>query len=516
MSDKSFYKNKIFNPEKNLHWAGFHTTDGLYSLSKFNDLFAKREGSYGKISYFHRTLEYFSRYSQQELNEFQRQYLNLINHDQFACIYPAFMDEEEMLFLREEGSKFFQSAVLFTKDLASNSGTVPKFLTYLKAKNPQKIDLLNQVLSTSLYNYSFFNKNIDYAKISNQAPLYADCGIDFMYNGGDWILAELQFSYQSYPQNLHTLYKGLQKLFPELLENTTFSSYPDRRLKQLRKTIENIAEYKGQNIAEVKKIILDAWTATKHPTRNYKKLATQLDAEFYLFDEFITYRKSKNYKDIRRDTETLFMFNQPLLYFLDSDSFFEPILCERLEEYNNLCLTGLYEDYIKQRAFLANPPLIDILNDKAIYGLLPDMVEYYLEEKVDIPVSVPTPVWSLEDPLNPDQVVLTGLRKDKDRYVLCHRYLEAGDGIRVGKSLSVDEWNQFIETYVLEKPYLYVVRDLFFMDPDTTFRLYTCGNVGADGKFQSIETSDALLGRINPTGTLLEQSYFFLCASTIR
>jgi uncharacterized circularly permuted ATP-grasp superfamily protein len=205
------------------------------------------------------------------------------------------------------------------------------------------------------------------------------------------------------------------------------------------------------------------------------------------------------------------MFNQTLSWFFEKNKFFEPIQNERLEVYETISLPGAWQDYLNHKLFLANPPVIDVLNDKAIYGFLPALAEFYFGFKSDIDVSHPVPVWSAADPLQIDAIILDYLLKNKDACVLCHRYLEAGDGIRVGYGTSQEDWVAFIERYVREKPYLFIYRDFFKMDPDTTFRLYASGNLAFTDAPASVETSDALLGRLNHSGSLLQQSHFFVC-----
>jgi hypothetical protein len=409
--------------------------------------------------------------------------------------------------MKSQTELVFHAAILFAKDIAAGGGKTDLFRNHLSKKWSFEVECFDSVIATSLYNYGRFAEKEQAAKYAARASdpnLYAECGIDLMYGEQGWLLAELQFSYQSYPQNLQTLFRGVKKACPELMEASKESTYPQRRAEQIEAFIHSIS-----NENEARRLVVDAWTAIKHPTRNYKELANQISADYFLFDDFSKYEKEPKYKDLVKDADKVFIFNQALLYFLDPVPFFEPILHERLEEYDSLELTGLFEDYISGKTHLANSPIIDLLNDKAIYRLLPYLVDFYFDKKLEIPVSTPHPLWSLASPLSGNDAILTKLMEHKNDWVICHRYLEAGDGIRVGRYSSDDEWRDFIENYVKEKPYLYVGREYFPMNPDTSFRIF-CSGLFRD-KEASIETSDELLGRINPRGSLTERSHFFLC-----
>lgn len=512
--DKPFFAQKNYDAERNLHWPGFKTAHELYTLSKFTEFFAKKAEAYERIPFFKKTVENFAFYSQEQLHDFQNKYLDIINHDQFASIYTAFMPRSGMDELRETGKQFFQAGCRFAQELAAGKGRHAAFETWLSREHPEMLEPFRQAVNTSLLNYARYDTDGRYGILAAEAPLYAECGIDFMYDGSQFRFAELQFSYQSYPHNLDTLYAGLKKLFPVLMIGTAQSTYTDRRLAQLSKAVNNIAAFRGLDADSIRKVVLDAWTATRHPTRNYKALARSMGADYWLFDEFddrLAHGQMRSYENLTRHDKALFMFNQPLAWFFEPHPFFAPIQNEKLEVYPHIGLPGAWEDYLERKLFLANPPVIDLLNDKAIYEFLPLLAEFYTGFKSAIEVSHPAAVWDETDPLKMDQAMYKRLIEKKDECVLCHRYLEAGDGIRIGKNTSVDEWAAFIERYVAEKPYLFVCRDFFKMDPDITFRLYASGNLEFNGGGASVETSDALLGRLNHSGSLLEQSHFFVC-----
>jgi len=500
-----FNKAIYFNPLKNLHWKGFKTGRDFASLDYLIDDLANLHPNYQNIPFFRNAYKQLSQLPAENLKKLQKEFLDAINHDYHATILPSFIPEQEMSKLKAQAELIFQAAVLFAKDLAIHEGRVEEVRNFFAEKYISELETFDKVMDTSLYNYANYATKSEAKRYANRATdplLYSECGIDFMYGEKGWTFAELQFSYQSYPQNLESLFCGLKKVIPRLMSSSFESSYPKRRTALIKRFIQKIS--KDQKALP---LVIDAWTETEHPTRNYTELASQIAAQYLLFDDFTKDKKGLKYSEITKDAKKIFIFNQALLYFLEPNYFFEPILHERLEEYDFLELRGIYDDYMSGKAYLANPPIIDILNDKAIYCLLPYLVEYYLDQKLDIAVSNPIPIW--DSPLLCNSAIIEDLLNHKDKWVLCHRYLEGGDGVRVGLYLEQNAWKEFIETYVREKPYLFICRKYFPMNPDTSFRIYCSGLL--EDKDMIVESSNELLGRINPTGLLIEKSHFFLC-----
>src|SRR5262249_48317411 len=72
-------------------------------------------------------------------------------------------------------------------------------------------------------------------------------------------------------------------------------------------------------------------------------------------------------------------------------------------------------------------------------------------------------------------------------------------GIRVGPSTSQSEWEDFIEAFIVDRPYLFVVRTYFPMDPDMSIRFLSCGALPtykSDCGETALEFSDAGYGRL--------------------
>jgi len=513
MSDRKppFNTAVAFDAQHSLHDPPLRTTRKLFSVDKFLDMFAALEPSYGNLPYFRDACAHFADHSPEDLKELQQQFLEKTNHDQFATMYPAFIGRAEMDMRAHEAGIAMRAGVHFARDVVAGRGAAPQFRKYLVENAPNDVAYLDSLLTTSLFNYARDASAEDAARYATRVayyPLYAECGTDFMVGADGWRFAELQFSYQSYPHHLTGLHKAAQSLFPELMAGSTPATYPIRRLAALEEFIADIAT--RTNRRNVRRVVLDAWTATRHPMRNYTGLARDLRASYLLFDDFADGPNALRYTDHAAGDAPLFLFNQPLMYFLEPTPLFAPILHERLEVYDNTRLTGLVEDYLSGKVHPTNSPVTDLLNDKALYRLLLHLARFYLGQELTTPISMPHPLWSLSDPLQPDEPILAMLRANKDRYVICHRYLEAGGGVRIGRDMTQAEWDAFTLTYVRAKPYLFIYRAYYPMDPDTSLRIYACGNFRSSG--DTIETSDGMLGRVNPGGSLLQKSYFFLCA----
>jgi hypothetical protein len=502
---ESFNKKKYFNPQKNLHWQSFFTTNRLYSIEKYANELAELQPSYRNHEMFDRSVNFFETITDKERTEAQKRYFDLINHDQTATIFAAFEARQKVDLIRESSKIALTAMLSLVKENAISLGQPESFLGFLKKERPHSWQEAQSILETSLYNYSYFSKNTSLAHLAATAPLYAECGVDIMQSASGYHLAEFQFSYQTYPHTLDILYSASKRLFPNIFEAIPSGTYTSRRINLLHKFFESVAAYTSTAPDDINYCVIDAWAMSKHPMRNYKVLAQQLKASYFLFDDF--YEEGKSYLTDISSKKITCLFNQPLAYFMDRHRLFTPILHERIEEYRHLHLEQLTEDYLNKNLFLTTPPLLDILNDKAIYALIPLATKYYTEAEYIMPISTPSILWDIQNPLLVDKSRIAALLADKDQYVICHRYLEAGDGVRIGKYMEDDEWRNFIETYVIEKPYLFIVREYIPMNPDISLRCF-CSSLLYEGK-HLFESSDTLLGRIAFDRSVAESSYFF-------
>lgn len=507
ISVHSFNQSKFFNPVKNLHWNGFRSTDKIFSLDTLAEQLSLLHPSYKQSSLFERAISFYSDIPASKRLALQREYLAHINHDQYATIYPAFLKGNDIQLLRSQTEKIASSCLKFARDLVIHKGVPESFKKFIRDTYPQESQTYDTILATNLLNYSAHYEDKRWQDVARQLPLYAECGVDYMYADEKAIFAELQFSYQSYPHHLDILSSANAALLPELMQDIERPDFCTRRVDLINSYIRVIADHLSIDENDISRIVVDAWAMTKHPCRNYKILAHQLKGTYKTFDEFN--HDAASYRNALKEDAPTFIFNQALLYLMDPRELFGSIIHEQLEHYPNLNVKELYDDYMDQRAFLANSPIVDLLNDKAMYALIPALYEYYQGEKFTGNISLPHPVWNKDEPLYADKDFVEAIKSDKNDHVICHRYLESGDGIRVGRNMTQEEWGTFIDSYVMEKPYLFISRNYINMKPDLSLRMYYSGMETRDQSYH--ETSDAILGRINPSGSLVDESHFFVC-----
>ena len=216
------------------------------------------------------------------------------------------------------------------------------------------------------------------------------------------------------------------------------------------------------------------------------------------------------------------IFNQPPLNLIDpSDKLFEMVNSEKLESYDELCWSDLLERYLDNQVFIANSPLSDIINDRAHYTrCCLQLCKMFFDEDIVLPIVESMPCWDLNDSKKTNEQVLKLAREKKDDYVLAHRYLEGGMGFRVGHVTSKDEWESFIDTFVVDRPYLYVLRSRFEMDPDMSVRVLSAmsmpqltSSVESDANYELTDTLYARLTTQPPLGTDNHRSFLIYKAS---
>ena len=160
--------------------------------------------------------------------------------------------------------------------------------------------------------------------------------------------------------------------------------------------------------------------------------------------------------------------------------------------------------------YLASPPLTDIINDKGLSSVIPDIYRVLFGEELKIPIVNSTACWSYKNHKEANKAVLEMAKAEKDKFVISHRYLEGGLGIRVGRTLDQEEWDSFIDAFVAERPYLYVLRDHFEMDPDMSLRMLCSASIetlSSDVKSAKLELSDTIYARFTTTSPLSSDNH---------
>ncbi len=432
----------------------------------------------------------------------QEQLLEMTEHSVMASIYMGVMRNREHQWLQEQLRRCMRTVLRLVQITAQDDINGEELSSLFARMTPENARYFRSMLESSLYYYANGKVRKPFEKVLKQ-PLYLECGIDILASGLQFMLAEFQVRYATpYPHLLADLSSAYKKLMPEMfsrfgLQDETFAS---RRVTMLESCIERFATLADDS---PKRLVLDAWAYLQNSGANWKGLVPQLQADYVLFDEL---NKSQNLHEKAFRNKRLAIFNHPPLNLLDpSDELFERLNAEMLETYDELAWSGLLDRYMQGQVFMANSPLADLLNDKALYAVLPELCQIFCDQSLDLAVGQSMPCWSLDDYNQPNLETLELARNNKDDYVIAHRYLEGGMGIRVGHVTSSDEWLDFIETFVVDRPYLYVIRDRFPMDPDMSFRALACMNLPkiTDGLEEAqIELTDTLYARLTTTPPL--------------
>ncbi|MBX9939251.1 MAG: circularly permuted type 2 ATP-grasp protein [Candidatus Obscuribacterales bacterium] len=227
---------------------------------------------------------------------------------------------------------------------------------------------------------------------------------------------------------------------------------------------------------------------------------------YTLFDDF---KKEQNLTERKYRGSNIFVFNQPSLHLLDPDeAVFQPINSEKLETYPELAWHGLARKVCDGSAYFLNSPVTDLINDKALYSFLPDLAVLLYGKAPALPVVDAVQAWSVDDPSAPDRQMLEFVRANQADFVITHRYLEGGLGIRVGAKETEAEWSSFLDTFVADRPYLYVYRKYFKMEPDVALRLLI-SSLGSDAQLGSepeMALTDTVYGRFSPDGHITSET----------
>jgi hypothetical protein len=311
------------------------------------------------------------------------------------------------------------------------------------------------------------------------------------------MLAEFQARYSTpYPHLLTDMDSAYKAALPEMFTRYKLQSetFAERRNRMLLDCMER---FTSSGEGDASRIVLDAWAYLENRGANLIRTSQQLDADFVLFDDL---QRVQNVHEKAYRNKRLAIFNQPPLNLIDpSDELFERVNAEGLESYEELGWPGLLDRYLAGEVFMANNPMSDIVNDKAIYAVLPELARIFFGENIELPIVDSMPCWSLDDHRKPNKQTLSEAKANRDQYVIAHRYLEGGMGIRVGPVTSSEEWDSFIDTFVEDRPYLYVIRSYFPMDPDMSLRILASASMQdltADVQEAELEFTDTLYARL--------------------
>ena len=452
-----------------LSWKGYSERKKV-SLSGWNNGFAFPSRIFEKIPYCIESYDVLREMDTDDRVAIQKDLFERTSHSVMSTAYLGMIRAQDHTYMLEQLKLCLQTMLRLMQILAADDidgRELTKIFESLPAESSRQ---LRTALSSSLYFYCNGKLRKPFEKILKD-PLYLELGIDVLSNQHDLRLAEFQVRYATpYPHLIKDMSDAYAAIFPQLFKkfNLQEETFQARRKKLLEKTFEAFC---ARSADPVSKMVIDAWAYLENSGANLKPTAKELDMEYVLFDDLA---RGQNIYERANRNKRLFIFNQAPLNLLDpQDDLFHRVNVEKLENYDELAWVGLLEKYLKGEAFFANSPVADILNDKAIYPAIPDLCKLFFDREIVLPIVSAMPCWSDEDHTKINEKTLEWARANKDQAVIAHRYLEGGLGIIVGPVTSKDEWESFIDTFVSDRPYLYVIRDYFAMDPDFSLRFLT-------------------------------------------
>ncbi len=478
-----------------LSWTGYSEKKRI-SLSGWSEEFSRPSPLFESLPYCKQSYNFLSGLSKEKRLAIQNQLFDRTAHSVPVAAYMGVIKSEETAFIRKQ-LELCLHTIIRLMQIASCDRIEGKVMTELFAALPElSATELRSALESSLYFYAngklqkpFKNVLID--------PLYLELGIDILCNRSELCLAEFQVRYSTpYPHLLQDMSEAYAGAFPVLFERFGLKKegFSQRRKALLEKALET---FSARAKEKPEKLLLDAWAYLENAGANLKPTASELGMEYLLFDDLL---KDQNIYERAYRNKRLVIFNQAPLNLLDpQDLLFGRVNVEKFENYDELAWLGLLERYLRGQVFLSNSPMSDLLNDKALYSTLPALSKLFFDRELELEIVKAKACWSCEDFARPDNHVLSSARKNKDKSVIAHRYLEGGLGILVGPATSQEEWESFIDTFVSDRPYLYVVRDYFEMDPDFSMRqlaaVYAPEFLSPAGEFET-EFSDSIYGRV--------------------
>lgn len=489
-----------------LSWRGYSERKRV-SLAGWTEGFAFPSRLYERIPYCIESFDALRDIDVDNRIAMQAELFERTDHSVMATLFMGLIRPDEARWLKDQLTLCLHTMVRLLQLTAADDIEGEELKKVFDALSPAKAKHLSSVLSSSLYFYANGRMRRPFATVLQQ-PLYLELGIDILSQGLDSTLSEFQVRYASpYPHLLQGMSQCYSKMFPQIFERfglrqETFSA---RRKNLLNNCIDRFSAAATEPAA---RILIDAWAYLKNSGANLQATAKEFAMDYLLFDDLS--RAQNVYQKAYRN-KPLAIYNFAPLNLLDpSDELFDLVNAERLENYDELGWGGLLERYLNGEIFLANPPMSDLLNDKALYGLIPELCKIFFAESVDLMIGEVKACWSEDDFLKPNQPVLSWALSNKDKAVIAHRYLEGGLGIRVGPSTSSDEWESFIETFVMDRPYLYIIRDYFPMDPDFSLRSLAAMSINhllSDMSEAQTELSDTFYARLSTESPITTENH---------
>jgi hypothetical protein len=483
-----------------LSWSGFSSRDYQSQAGRIPGL-SRWDPRFDALPLFAPAAKYLKHRPAEEVERLQALLLDRTDHRVALSIYTGVIGGEAARRLRHDITLALRALIGLCRLLAAPEGqaALEPFATHLKARHPDVLPRFRTVLHTSRFHYQHFAPTAGLDRLLDALPLFVECGVDWMMGAAGPVLAEFQLGCQTYPDALAIAHAACADLLPELFAEHRVEpdDYPRRRRDLIAAARDRF--FAGTAREKTRAVVLDAWARLAHRGGHHRPLAQELGMDYLLFDDLARDRPPPDHA--LTAVEKLFVFNQPAVYLLDPDD--EHFRCFNslgLESYPALAWPGLMREHLRGRVLFTSSPWTDLLNDKALYVFLPQLVEFFFGEGLSLPVIDARELWDREDPTRVEPSLFAWVREHRDSCVLAHRYLEGGMGIRVGKYLAQPEWERFLAR-VARHPDQFIVRGYYPMDPVHSLRLLAAALVeGGDVAAGRVEVSRDCYGRMSLTG----------------
>lgn len=438
---------------------------------------------YQNLPFLSAMVDYFSTMAPQRREEIQGQVLDSIDHSVATMVYMGVMGKDQKTQLDQQLKRCLQTAMALLTEILMPADCEERLQKLLHRMDPSVAKRFQSVLETSPLHYAYWNRQKNPSELAayHQAlqhyPLYVDAGIDLMMGPAGPVFSEFQIRYlHPFAPLQDRLRNTYQQLFGPLFQQFEIPplTYLSRRNALVEKAYQVYANRSPGAGKEPTRLLMDAWSYQGNHGANHQENAAHLGMDYLLFD--MLDKAEEKYPQQYGQHEQLFMLNQPPFYMMDPDaSFFDAILQADMESYPELGWPGLFEKHLKGDVFLLNPPVTDILNDKALYAFLPELCRLLLGEELDLPVIASREFWDLDHPETVSTQTMMWALENREEAVIAHRLMEGGVGIRIGKFTSAENWEAFIQNSVKPHPKLFILRPFLPMSPDCCLRAYLCG-----------------------------------------
>lgn len=483
------------------YWAGYseheyRPFDHHSSAQMVGDIAA-----FEPLPQFHRVLAELRGHSEQARLLAQRRLLDAVDHSVKVSLLVGIIDLARAERLHDFAHRSLESIARMLRSLTAPKRGEPTFDDFVSTLDPATRATFLSVWRTSLFNHGRQDVSGTIHRAFATMPTYIECGFDFLMSGDEPSFSEVQLCSATRPHCKSLVSDAYRLLYPRLIAEAGAEreDYFETCLDLLGMAWSMFSE---RNRGPTQRTVIDAWSQQAHLGQNHRLLASRLEGfEYRLFDDLV--RGSAPSRTLLEATPFNFIYNQPAIHLLDGHHRdFADYYRADIETYPQLGVDGLWQKYREGRVFLSASPLVDVFNDKAMMSFLPEMASFFTGERSSVPVIESEPLWDLDRPDHPASETVARSVRDKDAWVLCHRYLEGGQGIKIGVAHSEAQWRQLFDTYVAERPSHFIVRRYVPMSPAQSLRVPMCGLFDVQDEVAITRAARGLMGRMNAQGPI--------------